>query len=258
MWTERRIVSVDAWSWTLLGLWAWFWPGVGLVLAKGLAGVLVLLIAMLGRVVAMIICNRMARWHQGVHIVQDSGALLKIRLALSWRALGLYAGVTGGVLGVGVWGVLGPMPFWWVFVVAGVSIAAQVITLILYNGIVVPFYGGWQWHQQVDHGKFRILNFTPNQTRLLFATLLFAWTAVILVVWIGLGLLFFAAIHKALPQGFFSLGLIVFSSFLAAIIGFVLSVALSWWFFWGATWYNRWANHGGGVQMTAETTTIAL
>ncbi len=258
MWIERRIVTLDVWSWILIGCWAWFWPGVALVVIKGLAGGLVFLIAMLGRAVAMMVSNRLAGWHRGLHIVQDSGSLLKIHMAQSWKVLGLYGVISGTVLGLAVWGVFGPMPFWAGIVVWGLSLIAQGITILLYNGIVVPFYGGWQWRQQLEAGKLRIVDFTPNQTRLFFATLLFAWTVVIVVLLIIVWILFFAAVHRVLPQGFFSLGVIVFSSFLVAVVGFVCAVVLGWWFYWGATLYNRWVTHGGGVYMTSDTTEIAL
>lgn len=257
MWTERRVVTVDPRPWAVIGLWVWFWPGLALVLGKGLDGLVLFLIAMLARFLAVVLYNRLAGWHQGVHIVQDSGSMVKIRLGRSWRALTLYGLVTGAILGVGVGLIFGRV-LMWVVLAAVLTLLTQALTVLLYNGIVVPFYGGWQWQEAIQREKWRVLNFTPNQTRLLFATLLFAWTAVILVLLIVVATIFFAAVRRALPQGFFSLGVIVFASFFVAILGFVLSVIYGWWCFWGVTWYNRWAARGGGIQMTVETQEISL
>lgn len=257
MWTERRVVTLDPRSWALIGFWIWFWPGLAVVAAKGIEGLALFLTAILARFLAMVVYNRLARWHQGVHIVQDSGSLVKIRLGRSWRALTLYALVAGGILGIGTGVMFGGLMVW-VLVLAGLTLLTETITVLLYNGIVVPFYGGWQWQEARAKEKWRIVNFTPNQTRLFFATLLFAWTAVIMVLLIMMAILFFAAVRRALPQGFFSLGVIVFASFVLAIVGFVVSVLFGWWCFWGVTWYNRWVTHGGGIQMTIDAWEIPL
>lgn len=49
--------------------------------------------------------------------------------------------MAGEVLGIGEGIIFGSLQVW-VGVVASLTLVTQVITVLLYNGIVVPFYGG--------------------------------------------------------------------------------------------------------------------
>ncbi len=258
MWQERRVLTLGLGGWTWLGFWIWLWPGVMVMLWHGLMGFRLLVALLAGRALGMAVYNRLAFWHGGVRMVYDAGSLIRVPLQTSWRALTVYSAIMGVVLGVGLmWG--GPLsPGWAISLCVVLSVMATHLTIILYNHVVVPFYGGWQWQEERGVHRIRIVGLVPNQTRLMFSTLVYAWVVVALVVMVLALSILLAFMARVLPKGFFSIGIVVFAAFVMAIFGFLLAVLAGWWFYWGAYWYNRWAQRGGGISFDVRILEVSL
>lgn len=246
MWQERQIVTIGTLVWITAGLWFWIWPSVALALWQGwAAGLWLLAAALVGRALGVLAYNRLSFWHHGVRMVYDAGSLIRVPWRSSWAALTLYATLDGLIIGMGVATGLPQGRWWMALITMGSAVVITNVTVLLYNHVVVPFYGGWQWQEERGIHRVRISRLVPNQTRLLFATLAYSWVIVVLVILIVTMGVVFTLISPALPKGFFSLGVVVFSAFVVAIAGFLLAVLVGWWFYWGAMCYNRWGPRHG-------------
>ncbi|CAB1128948.1 conserved membrane protein of unknown function [Candidatus Hydrogenisulfobacillus filiaventi] len=271
MWEQRHVQAVAVWPWVVVGAVLLLPPvaAVTLWIAGHLSGFRAALGALgqggllwagwLGlRALTAGVYNRWIGPRHGYRFWLEGQEIMAVD-ARSALLPALAGGILeGGGLTVllGLLGWLHPVVAllgWGWPLAAGVTAGFLLVegSVLLYNRVVVPFYGTLTWPEEAAGGEdwTRVAALDPNGIRLVSATLFFAWVLVAVVLTVGGLYLALTVLARHLPAGYFGFSIAIFSGFLTALGGFLVAVATGWWMYLLAVAYNRWLGRGGGVRL---------
>ncbi|MCL5116558.1 MAG: hypothetical protein M1272_05345 [Firmicutes bacterium] len=252
----RGWIIMGAWVWALPVLMVWGWTGSQARLGWGLAtgeAVVTWAAMVVVRGAAVLLYNYVISSHWPFTFITDDTRLFEVPLWPNIIASGTGAVPSGLAMAVlaNLWGWTVVLPNRWTFTLVVVPAMAWIYalgTLVLYNRLVVPWFGPIDVEIQEQGGRRRLAGMRARSVRRAISLVTFGWLGTLLLVGALVAGILLTAVAHHFPAGAFGAEVAAFGLALAAFIGYWLAVVVGLWYGLGARVYQWWRGKGGGLD----------